>query len=231
MQIIIDTTDTKISVKNKCFFIENKTVSRQISPKRITSIAITSNCTINAAAIKLAAFQQVPILFYNGFGTIQARTWSPYFVNLAALRKKQLAFSLSPEGTNWVIELVEKKIAEQLTNLQRLAKKQPKWKATVLDSTEAINTIAGNLKALRDRPITAVRNSLMGYEGSISRQYFKTLNLFLPKAFQFEKRSRRPALDYFNAGLNYLYGMTYSVVGIRRLCQGFRPIYWGTSHG
>ena len=127
MQLIIDTADTRISVKNKCFFIENKTVKRQISPKRITSIAITTNCTINTAAIKLAAFQQVPILFFNNFGTIQARTWSPYFVNLAALRKKQLAFSVRPEATNWVIEILEKKVAEQLTNLKRLAKKRPKW--------------------------------------------------------------------------------------------------------
>jgi len=60
-------------------------------------------------------------------------------------------------------------------------------------------------------------------KGSISRQYFQTLNLFLPDLFKFEKRSRRPGLDFFNAGLNYLYGMTYSVVEGGVFAKGFDP--------
>lgn len=78
MQIVIDTANTKISVKDKCFFIENESTARQISPKRLTSIAITTNCGLNAAVIRLAAHHQIPILFFNHFGTLQARLWSPY---------------------------------------------------------------------------------------------------------------------------------------------------------
>jgi len=85
MQIIIDTANTRISVKNNTFLIENNTKSTQISPKRISSIAITTNCTLNAASIKLAALNEVPIYFFNNFGTLQARLWSPYFKNIATL--------------------------------------------------------------------------------------------------------------------------------------------------
>lgn len=39
----------------------------------------------------------------------------------------------------------------------------------------------------------------------------------------FERRSRRPALDMFNSGLNYLYGMTYSVVEGGVFAKGLDP--------
>ena len=223
MQIIIDTTDTAITVKNKCFFFQNKTTNRQISPKRISSIAITSNCTLNAAVIKLAANHQVPILFFNNFGTIQARMYSPYFVNLAQLRKKQLLFAMSPMATDWVIEILKKKTTRQIMNLQRLGKRKPKHQAAVSWSVEKIERIISQTSEIQNMKITEIRNTLMGYEGSISRQYFQTLNLFLPDLFKFEKRSRRPGLDFFNAGLNYLYGMTYSVVEGGVFAKGFDP--------
>jgi CRISPR-associated protein Cas1 len=63
----------------------------------------------------------------------------------------------------------------------------------------------------------------MGFEGSISRHYFRAINKVLPVGFKFEKRSRRPAMDYFNASLNYLYGMTYSVVESGVFAKGLDP--------
>ena len=47
--------------------------------------------------------------------------------------------------------------------------------------------------------------TVMGYEGAISRIYFKALSSFLPSEFQFEKRSRRPPKDFFNSMLSFGY--------------------------
>jgi CRISPR-associated protein Cas1 len=224
VQIIIDTADTTITVKNTCFFIENKTASRQISPKRISSIAITTNVMLNSSAIKLAANHQVPIMFFNNFGTIQARLWSPHFVNLAELRKKQYLFSMSTPATDWVIEILKKKTQEQVINLKRLAKEQLAYNDEVLQATNQINSIFSKTETIKNQQIEMVRNQLMGYEGSISCIYFQSLNLFLPTEFKFERRSRRPAMDYFNASLNYLYGMTYSVVESGIFAKGLDPM-------
>lgn len=46
---------------------------------------------------------------------------------------------------------------------------------------------------------------IMGYEGVVSRLYFKALNAFLPREFQFEKRTRRPPRDCFNSMLSFGY--------------------------
>lgn len=48
-------------------------------------------------------------------------------------------------------------------------------------------------------------DEVMGYEGSIARLYFQVLSEFLPPAFYFEKRTRRPPTDYFNSMLSFGY--------------------------
>ena len=49
-------------------------------------------------------------------------------------------------------------------------------------------------------------------EAYFAKTYFRLLNQLLPKPFQFQKRSRRPALDAFNALLNYALGWLYAIV-------------------
>ncbi len=223
MQLVIDTANTSLTVRNKCFFIQNKSIKRQISPKRITSIAITTNCTLNTAVIKLAANNQVPILFFNNFGTIQARLWSPYFINIAELRKKQLIFSESKYATEWIINILKRKTDRQIENLKYLSAKYPKNRHKTTKIIEEILKIRESVNSISNELINNVRQELMGYEGSISRYYFKAINIFMPKSFNFESRTRRPAKDYFNAALNYLYGMTYSVVESGVFAKGLDP--------
>ena len=60
----------------------------------------------------------------------------------------------------------------------------------------------------------------MGIEGNMARVYWRFLSESLPQPYQFPKRSRRPAQDMFNAALNYLYGMLYSVTESAALAAG-----------
>lgn len=223
MQIVIDTANTRISVKNNTFFIENKTQSRQISPKRISSIAITSNCTLNAASIKLAAINEVPIYFFNNFGTLQARMWSPYFKNIATLRKKQLLFYNTPQATNWLLDVLSRKTALQVALLKKFYASHPKYQYQFSKTLIDLKKLIDSSQTYEGQPIETCRNQLLGIEGSLSRMYFQSLQAFLPEQFKFEKRSRRPATDYFNAALNYLYGMTYSIVESGVFAKGLDP--------
>ena len=150
----------------------------------MTSIAVTTNCNLNAAAIKLAAHHQVPILFFNNYGTIQARLWSPYFVNLAALRKKQLLFSMSAFATDWAVHIFKKKTDEQITNLKQLARKKTSYKKEVADTEKKILETIGKANELKGAKIAEARQVLMGLEGTISRSYFAALKLFLPDGFK-----------------------------------------------
>ena len=223
MQLIIDTANTSLTVKSKLFFIENQKHNRHISPKRVSSIAITVNCNINTSAIKLAAQNQIPIYFFNHFGTIQARTWSPYFSNLASIRKKQITFYDLPEATQWVISLIERKSKYQIQTLKRLSKNKTSIQVEIKKSIEQIQEHSQKLIQFRSIHMDQCRNSIMGIEGNCSKIYYKSISMLLPEEFRFENRSRKPANDHFNAALNYLYGMTYSVVESGVFAKGFDP--------
>jgi len=223
MQLIIDTANTKISIKNKLFFIENLTTQRQISPKRISSIAITTNCTLNASAIKMAAQQQIPIYFFNNFGTIQAKMWSPYFTNLASLRRNQLLFYNTTFATQWVLSIIQRKTNLQIQTLTRFSKDKTKVKPLILEQVTLMSKQLKNLDQYNDVLIDNCRNNIMGIEGNCSKCYFKAIALLLPQEYTFTHRNRRPATDFFNAALNYLYGMTYSIVEGGVFAKGLDP--------
>ncbi len=224
MQLIIDTANTQLSVKNKCFFISNKSRQAQVSPKRISSIAITTDCNLNAAVIKLAAIHQIPILFFNNFGTLQARLWSPYFKNIANLRKKQYLFVSRGEATTWMIDVLKRKTSLQTGTLRKFVSRRPRHKAMIKKTIEAMQSLLDDMLIYQDVPITQCRQNIMGIEGSISKRYWTAVSVFLPENFQFKTRSRRPAKDYFNAGLNYLYGMTYGIVESGVFDKGLDPM-------
>ncbi len=223
MQLIIDTADTKISIKNKSFYLEKGDIHRQINPKRVSSIAITVNCLLNTSVIKLAANHQIPIYIFNNFGTLQARMYSPYFNNIAILRRKQLLFYDSPEANNWIIDLLKQKTELQIQNLQKWTNRKPKHKQFTTQNIRQIKKILSGTDKLINQNIDQSRKTLLGIEGSISRLYYKNLSLMLPDDMQFSNRSRRPAKDYFNAALNYMYGMTYSIVEAGVFAKGLDP--------
>ncbi|MCK9220723.1 MAG: CRISPR-associated endonuclease Cas1 [Bacteroidales bacterium] len=223
MQLIIDTANTALSVRNSSFLIKNKTTQRIINPKRLTSIAITTNCQINATAIKLAALNQVPIYFFNSLGEPEARLWSPYFVNTAELRKKQIKFGATTAATRWMVSLLKRKATLQIQSLQQWSRNRTGVKDQVNKDIEQMAGLIKNLQDNDNKLMDDSRSTILGFEGCISRIYFRNVSMLMPPMFQFEKRSRQPALDFFNSALNYLYGMTYTIVESGVFAKGFDP--------
>jgi len=223
MQLVIDTSKTNLSVKNNSFFIKNRSTERIVNPRRLTSIAITTNCLINISAIKLAAENQVPIYIFNALGEIQARMYSPYFSNTAELRKQQLKFYDTVDATKWGISIIKRKSTLYIQTLKQMSRNRTGIVDQVDKDTLIMNDLITSLDSSANNKLDECRNTLLGIEGNLSKLYFKNLSLLMPAPFQFEKRSRQPALDYFNSALNYLYGMTYSVVENGIFAKGFDP--------
>lgn len=211
MQVYIDTKQTSITVRNNSFFIKNKTTNRIINPKRISSIAITSNATINASAIKLAAKNEIPIYYYNYTGGLIAQLVSPTFLKHAKLRVQQIAFMHSEKGLDWAIDQLTLKTNLQVQTLKRFSKENVLFKTELKPIIEAILEKRDKLNALALKA-DKIKNTIMGMEGGIARLYYKAINIILPTIYQFNKRTRQPGKDYYNTTINYLYGITYSHV-------------------
>ena len=226
MQLVIDTANTSIKVRNKSFFIENKQNSRQISPLRVSSIAISVNATINTSAMKLATLHNIPIYIFNRAGRPETTILAASHMENGLVRSKQYDFVRSIEAQDVVKALLILKTANQIHNLR--------WLNRIgMINSNSLQIAYGEFekynKKLAELPIPVERNLIFGIEGNLSKLYFSYVRKSLPPGFQFERRSRRPARDRFNALLNYIYGCTYTVVHKSCLSSNLDP-YIGMLH-
>lgn len=223
MQLILDTKDAALSAEGGLFIVRSGEVSKKISPKKLTSIAVTRQCHIASDAILLAVENQIPILVLDRLGRVQARLWSPYFGSLADLRRRQVLFALHPAAAQFMLELLAIKLAHCEAVLQRLKRRKTGQKELLEEAAWRMQEQGRKLKILEGRSIPEIRSNIMAAEGAATRPYWDAVGKVLPNRFQFDKRTRMPAQDPFNAALNYLYGMLYGVVEGGIFAAGLDP--------
>lgn len=223
MQLVLDTRNLHLQKKGDSFYIKSEKGSRTISPVKLTSIAITAHVQIDSDAVVLAIKHQVPILFFDRIGKMKARMWSPYFESIATLRRQQLRFTESVEATAWMVDLFQLKTEEQVINLQLLQRHKFGLSFSLPQAIHSLKKQSRSFEQYREQLPEECRNSMMGTEGTAARSYWQAVGNSLPKEYAFQGRSRRPAEDHFNAALNYLYGMLYSIVEGGIFAAGLDP--------
>jgi CRISPR-associated protein Cas1 len=220
MQLVLDTNGLVVKKKNNSFWIISKEKRRLISPRRVDSIAVTADCLLSAAAIRLAARHQIPIYFFDGTARLQARLGGPGFGSIASIRRQQVLFAQSTAATQWIIELLLLKASHQVSCLSRMGYVKPGMQARLREVIPEIEAKAAELRPLGQQLLSACQLQLMGQEGNIAKLYWQSLAMLLPEELGFGGRSRRPARDPFNAALNYAYGMLYGLTGSAILAAG-----------
>lgn len=231
MQLVLDTHGLVVKVRNRRFHVRlradpkapagEKPTQRFISPEQLSSIAVTADCLLSTAAIRLAVEHQIPIFLLGPTGALEGRLWSPHFVGLAALRRAQALWHESASAWAWAEAIVALKLERQ----QALLADLPPEAERVLPPPPA--DFGPDDAGLADAE--ARRARLFQQEAQAARSYWPRLAAALPPDWRFESRSRRPAQDPFNAALNYLYGMLYPVVEGAVFAAGLDP-YMGLLH-
>lgn len=232
MQLLLDTRGLILKQHNRSFLVVSKNKKAKISPHRIDSIAVTAACMLTTTALRLAVKHKIPVYLLGPSGDLEGTIWSPYLVGLVAQRKAQVYWSDAKDALIWVVEIIALKMARQAALITRLG--QPVLATALIEQKEKLLELSQSKIAKKDTltpaDIEAVRQSIFGLEGTAARNYWTGISNALPKGWQFEKRSRRPAKDAFNASLNYLYGMMYGSVELAIFSAGLDP-YIGILHG
>lgn len=212
MQLVLDTKGLQVIKKDGVFHIIGEKGAKAISPAKLDSIAITASVMISSDAIALAIQHQVPILVFDRIGKAKARLWSPYFESIATLRRQQVRFAESPEAMAWMLGLFALKTEAQADNLKYLRSRRSVLNLALGQPISQLRVQSRAFEEFRDKLPEECRQQVMGVEGTLARIYWQAVGGSLPSRYTFQGRSRRPAKDIFNAGINYLYGMLYSVV-------------------
>lgn len=228
MQLVLDTYGLLVSVRNRCFHIKSQAAERIISPARITSILVSKNCRISSKALLLAAQHEIPVLFADRGGKVGARIWSGNYSNTTGLRRRQVFFHQKDECTGYIVQVLEFKAESQIKHLDNLSSLLPAEKPNL---TAGISRIAETAKDLRQARGTITESAplLRAVEAQYTKIYWQTLKASLPKHASFNGRSKRPALDTFNALLNYNYGLLYGLVETSLLSVGL-DVHMGFLH-
>jgi len=224
MQMVLNTPGLMIKVQAGSFKVFQGKEHRLVSPKQVTSIAVTENCLLSSAAIELAVEFGIPIYFFDRIGDATACLRSPYFESIATLRRQQVYFDDSPEVVQWLLDLFDKKTKSQISHLKYLSNRRTSFNEALQEKAALLSAELSELQAIKvDQVFSQISKDLMSWEAGQSYRYWRAVSDVLPTDWQFPKRSRRPAQDAFNAGINYLYGMLYTVVEQAIFAAGLDP--------
>ncbi len=222
MQLVINTPGSFITQKDACFRLKLQDRVMDVSPLKVESIVITNQAMISSQAIVLALEHNIDIIFLDGYGDPVGRVWFSKMGSTALIRRRQLEAMPNALGLSLVLDMVRQKLANQITFLKKLMYARPGQEDNFLGPLKEIENCKSDLDP-KDQNLEAVRQRLLGLEGTAARHYFQCLSGVLPQKYRFPGRSRRPALDPFNACLNYCYGMLYPMVEKACILAGLDP--------
>jgi CRISP-associated protein Cas1 len=223
MILLLDSPNMHLSVKNALFSLAADDRKKLIAPKKIESIIVTNDLLIDKKAVILAADTDVSVYFLDKMGQTKAVIRSTQFNNASVIRRSQVWMVDTNEGAEWVKGLILHKLEGIETNLRYFAECLPSKVNLVEKALLTLNACKASATELNGNTVKAIRDPLLGYEGSVARVYWEVLSECLPEELKFKGRSKHPALDPFNAALNYLYGILYTIVETSIFTVGMDP--------
>src|SRR6056297_2737012 len=117
----IDKYGSSLRMKDGQFLIRTKDSRQQIPSSKVRTIVLSKSTIISGGAVKLALDNEIDISFIERDGMPYARVWNSKFGSITTIRRRQLEFSESPEGSQWIREVICEKIRNQMALVQQLA--------------------------------------------------------------------------------------------------------------
>jgi CRISPR-associated protein Cas1 len=204
---------------------KGKAVCAQVPLMRIQEIVVGSRgISVSSDLIEELCGRGARMAFLNSSGKPYALLTSPLLTATVETRRAQLEALHNDRGADFCRWVVAGKLRNQEKLLRYFARSREGGRR------EPLERAAVQLRQLRKQTLAyeggsadAVRPSLMGYEGTGGRIYWRQIVNLLPEACGFDGRDNHPGADAVNAALNYGYGLLYSHVWGAVMNAGLEP--------
>lgn len=220
MDIFISEFGAKVHKKGEAVAITTSKGEEIFSCDQISNIIIDEKVSLTSDFLELAIKNEIPIFFSDRMGNIMGKVWETKFGSTAKIRRRQLEIFHTEEGTKLAREWLLKKARKQVEHLEKISKRTDV--SLLENSLSKIEKEIDKISNLMGEP-DMVRNSLMGFEGNISKIYYEEISKMLPTKWRFSSREHQGAKQPFNIILNYLYGILYSKVEHSLVLAGVDP--------
>ena len=204
---------------------KGKAVCAQVPLMRIQEIVVGSRgISVSSDLIEELCERGVRMAFLSSSGKPFALLTSPLLTATVETRRAQLEALHNERGAEFCRWVVAGKLRNQEKLLRYFARSREG------DRREPLERAAGQLRQLRKQALAceggdadAVRPSLMGYEGTGGRIYWRQIANLVPAGCGFDGRDNSPGSDAVNAALNYGYGILYAHVWGAVMNAGLEP--------
>ncbi|MBN1340592.1 MAG: CRISPR-associated endonuclease Cas1 [Bacteroidales bacterium] len=233
MQLVINTYGAYVHIKDELFEVrvkkEGAEEKRHFASQKVSTIMLSKGSAISTDAIILAMKNNIDIVVLEYDGQPVGRFWHSKPGSTSRIRKRQLEASLNDTGLQYVKQWIGKKLENQGDFIERLKKHRMNQAGDLIKAIGDIDALRKKIMDLSAKTVQDVADTIRGLEGTAGRIYFSTLSKLLAERYRFSGRSSRPAVDHFNAFLNYAYGILYSRVEKAIVIAGLDP-YVGFMH-
>ena len=193
---------------------------------RTSQVSVFGNVQLSTQAIRALLSRNVPISFFSSGGWYLGRTVSAGTKNVDLKRAQFVKAS----DEVFRLELAKSLVVNKIRNSRAFLRRNGK----------SLEVQLFELKGLARKASSARnRQSLLGLEGAAARVYFQALPKTLKgddtlAVFDFERRSRRPPVDPFNAAIGFAYALLTKEWVLALACVGLDPdfgFYHESRHG
>lgn len=216
MELYISKNGTKLSKVKGSFCVVSEEKEYILSSEKIESIILEGEYSITSGVLRLAFEKDIPIVVTDVYGHMMGQFYKSNGTKNGKLKKGQYKYFISDEGLEVAKEWIIEKILNQRIHLEKLLKRRKKSLDTLLifnNYIRKIQEVKGNIEENR--------SIIMGFEGNISKVYYRAISEMLDKKWKFEKREHQKAREPYNIVLNYMFGILYRKIETLLLQEGF----------
>lgn len=201
-------TDGELRRKDNTLYFENSEGKRILPIENIDSIYVFSTLRLNNRALEFASYNEVPIHFFNYYGTYVGSYYPKERLVSGYLLLKQVEhYTDMDKRIDIAREFVDGAISNIQKNLYTLQTKIDNNK--ILEIREQIQ-VGQNL--LKD--MTTIEE-LMGLEGSIRKKYYEAIDIYMLHTngeYVMDGRVKRPPNNKMNSLISYGNSMMYATI-------------------
>lgn len=219
--LYINKDDVKISTKeNTCVVTYSDGMIKSIPIETLEEIDIFGNAQVTTQMLKKCLIKGIPLSFYSRSGKYFGRLISTNHVNVRRQRKQAKLGEDEIFKLKFAKKIISAKVNNQLVILKRYAR---------TSSNDIEIEIKKIISLSKHIEIADSEEELIGYEGSIAREYFRALSKIIDENFKFSGRSRRPPRDEFNSLISLGYTLILNEIYGKLEKHGLNP-YFGFLH-
>lgn len=185
----------------------------------IEGIVLKESSLISSKTISQLLKKNVPITYIDHTGKYLGG-----FTNNKVNIEKQVNQFKCKDDELFCLEFTKKIITSKIKNQIVILKRYDKLKLDqIKDIVSCLNKYISEIENCK------CINEVLGFEGTCARLYFNGISCLVPNEFKFNKRSKRPPKDPFNALLSYGYSLLYNEIVLALNQVGLNP-YAGFMH-